>query len=100
MPEKFTGLLEQGANAVLFALVGISIGVGQLLASKEELTWRIILGRSLSTGGIAMGAGAVLVWVPELNLLGQIGVSAVLASLGTSGLEKVFQRVLAGRGAA
>lgn len=100
MLEKFAIIADQAANAALFALVGISIGVGQLLASKEELNWRIIIGRSLSTGGIAMGAGAVLVWVPELNLLGQIGVSAVLASLGTSGLEKVFQRVLAGRGAA
>ena len=44
-----------------------------------------------------MAAGAVLVWVPDLPLIGQVGVAAVLASLGTSGLERLFQRLLQGR---
>lgn len=97
MPDRFIAWYEHIAQALLFALVGIAIGVGQLLASSEVLTWRIIVGRALSTGGIAMGAGAVLVWVPELTLVGQIGVAAALASLGTSGLEKMFQRLIQGR---
>ena len=97
MPEKVIGYLEQIGNALLFSLVGISIGLGQLLASGEALTARIIIGRSLSTGGIAMAAGAVLVWVPDVPMLGQIGVAAALASLGTSGLERLFQRLIAGR---
>lgn len=97
MPDKFVAWYEQIAQAVLFSLVGISIGVGQLLASNEVLTPRIVLGRALSTGGIAMASGAVLVWIPDLPLLGQIGIAAVLASLGTSGLERVFQRVVQGR---
>lgn len=97
MPEKVIGYLEQIGNALLFALVGISIGLGQLLASGEVLTARIIVGRALSTGGIAMAAGTVLVWVPDVPMLGQIGVAAALASLGTSGLERLFQRLIAGR---
>ncbi len=97
MPEKVIGYLEQIGNALLFSLVGISIGLGQLLASGEVLTARIIIGRALSTGGIAMAAGAVLVWVPDVPMLGQIGVAAALASLGTSGLERLFQRLIAGR---
>lgn len=97
MPDKFVAWYEQIAQALLFSLVGISIGVGQLLASNEVLTPRIVLGRALSTGGIAMASGAVLVWIPDLPLLGQIGIAAVLASLGTSGLERVFQRVIQGR---
>lgn len=97
MPEKVIGYLEQIGNALLFSLVGISIGLGQLLASGEVLTARIIVGRALSTGGIAMAAGAVLVWVPDVPMLGQIGVAAALASLGTSGLERLFQRLIAGR---
>jgi len=44
-----------------------------------------------------MAAGAVLVWVPDLPLLGQIGIAASLASLGASGLERLFQRAIAGR---
>lgn len=97
MPDKFVAWYEQIAQALLFSLVGISIGLGQLLASGEVLTPRIVIGRALSTGGIAMASGAVLVWIPELPLLGQIGIAAALASLGTSGLERLFQRVVQGR---
>lgn len=81
----------------IFSLVGVSIGIGQLLAGNERLTLRLLVGRALSTGGLAMAAGVVLVWVPELSMVGQIGVAAGLASLGTSGLERAFQRVIEAR---
>lgn len=97
MPERVVEWYEQVAQALLFGFIGLTIGIGQLLASGEVLTWRIVIGRALSTGGIAMGAGAVLVWVPELPLIGQMGVAAALASLGTSGLERMFQRLIQGR---
>lgn len=97
MPERFVAWYEQLAQAALFALVGIAIGVGQLLASNEVLTWRIIIGRALSTGGIAMAAGSALAWIPDLPLVAGIGIAAGLASLGTSGLERMFQRLIQGR---
>lgn len=101
MPDKIAELAttwrDHLVQALLFSLIGISIGLGQLLASQERLTPRIVVGRSLSTGGLAMAAGLVLVWVPDLPLIGQIGVAAALASLGTSGLERAFQRVMQGR---
>lgn len=97
MPERLIGFWDEIGNAILFGIVGVSIGIGQLLASGEVLTWRIIVGRALSTGGIAMAAGTVLVWVPDLPLIGQIGIAAGLASLGTSGLERMFQRLIEGR---
>lgn len=103
MPEKIVQTVVDGkdniAHALLFSFIGVSIGIGQLLASPERLTKRIIIGRALSTGGLSMAAGLVLVWVPDLPLIGQIGVAAALASLGTSGLERMFQRVLQGRAA-
>jgi len=97
MPERFVTWWEQIAQALLFALVGLTIGLGQLLASNEKLTPRIIVGRALSTGGIAMASGAVLVWIPSVPLVAQIGIAAVFASLGTSGLERLFQRVIQGK---
>ena len=100
MPEKQIQMLVEWrdnlAHALMFLVIGISIGLGQLLASPERLTKRIIIGRALSTGGLSMAAGLVLVWVPDLPLVGQIGAAAGLASLGTSGLERMFQRVLQG----
>lgn len=101
MLEKLTEVgrhwFDQFASSLMFALVGIVIGLGQLLSSNERLTTRLLLGRALSTGGLAMAAGVVLVWVPELSMPGQLGVAAGLASLGTSGLERVFQRVIEAR---
>lgn len=101
MLEKLTEVerhwFDQFASSLMFALVGIVIGMGQLLAENERLTLRLLLGRALSTGGLAMAAGVVLVWVPELSMPGQLGVAAGLASLGTSGLERVFQRVIEAR---
>ena len=88
---------DQLASSILFALVGVTIGLGQLLAGNERLTYRLLVGRALSTGGLAMAAGVVLVWVPELSMVGQIGVAAGLASLGTSGLERAFQRIIEAR---
>lgn len=102
MPEKIGELIKQWhdqfASSFIFSIVGITIGLGQLMASNERITLRMLLGRSLSTGGLAMAAGIVLVWVPDLPMVGQVGVAAALASLGTSGLERVFQRAMEGRG--
>ena len=89
--------LDHLASSFLFSMVGVTIGLGQLLAGNERLTLRLLVGRALSTGGLAMAAGVILVWVPELSLVGQIGVAAGLASLGTSGLERAFQRVIEAR---
>ena len=89
---------DQFAGSLIFLIVGTIIGLGQLMTSNEKITLRLLLGRSLSTGGLAMAAGVVLVWVPDLSMVGQIGVAAGLASLGTSGLERVFQRAMERRG--
>lgn len=85
-------------QAFMFAMIGVAIGIGQLLASQERLTRRIVIGRALSTGGIAMGAGIALVWFPALPPVAMIGIAAILASLGTSALEKIFQRLLGNGG--
>ena len=77
-----------------FGLLGILVGLGQLLASKEQLTPRIIWGRCLSTMGLSMAAGVVLLAFPGVPPLAQIGVAAALASLSTSGLERLVQRAI------
>ncbi len=103
MPEKLIQATTEWRDAItqslLFCLIGVLTGLGQLMASKEPLTRRIIVGRCLSTAGIATAAGVILLAFPTVPPLGQIGVAAALASLGTSGLERLVQRVLGiGRG--
>lgn len=96
--ERFIPLtLEQRealALAILFAVVGMIFTVGQLLVSKEVLTLRIIIGRCISTAGLSMAAGLVLLIFPGAPLIAQIGVAAALGALGTSALERLIQRIL------
>ena len=101
MVEKLSEVVrhwhDQLASSLIFSIVGITIGLGQLMSSDERITLRLLVGRALSTGGLAMAAGVALIWAPALPMVGQIGVAAGLASLGTSGLERVFQRAMKGK---
>jgi hypothetical protein len=90
-PDEFREA-AQGAGAL--GLVGLIVGIGQLLASTERLTMRIIIGRALSSAGLGASSAALLVWIPELPAAAQLGIAALFASLGTSGLEKLMQRII------
>lgn len=98
MPDLKSPTEGSFGMAAIFGLVGLLIGLGQLLASTEKLTVRIVIGRCLSTAGLAVSAGAVLAWLPEIPVIAQIGIAATLASLGTSGLERFIQRITFGGG--
>jgi hypothetical protein len=80
-------------SALLFA-VGAGIGLAQLRGSGEPMSWRLAFARAATTGGLSVAAGAVLVWLPDTPLLGLIGLAAALASLGTSGMERLIVRYL------
>lgn len=84
---------QQMVQAATLGAVGLVIGIGQLLHSKEALSTRIVVGRAFTGGGLGMAAGAVLAWMPDLPLIAQAGIAAALASLGTSGLERLFARL-------
>lgn len=87
---------EATKGALWLALMGAGIGLGQLLASKETLTTRLIVGRAISSGALGMAAAAALSFLPELPFAAQMGLAATFASLGTSVLEKLVQRILGG----
>lgn len=75
-------------------LTGLLIGLGQVLASEEKLTARIVIGRALSTVGLSLVAGLILIQIPDVPLLAIIGLSALIASLGTSWIERILQHYL------
>lgn len=94
----FTPWYDAIVSATLFAAIGFVIAIGKILNSKEEITLGLAIGRCLTTGGIAVAAGAVLALFPNLPLVAQLGMAAALASLGTSGLEALVQRLFGGIG--
>lgn len=90
-------LEEEATKGVLWlACMGAGIGLGQLLASKEILTKRLMLGRAITSGALGASAAALLSFMPSLPFAAQLGIAATIASLGTSVLEKVVQRILGG----
>lgn len=83
------------AKGAVLSLVGLVVGVGQILASREPVTLRVAVGRCLTTAGLAVGAGAAMTWT-NLDPLALVGLAACVSSLGTSGLERIAQRALGG----
>ena len=78
-------------------VAGAVIGIGQLLSGGERLTLRLALGRAIVSGGLGMCAGASAIIFPELSFPATVGMAAVLSSLGTSAIERLFQRVVGPR---
>ncbi|WP_067516919.1 hypothetical protein [Endozoicomonas ascidiicola] len=73
---------------------GLLIGLGQILGSNEKITPRLIIGRAMSSTGLSLVAGLMLIQLPNLGLIPLIGLSALIASLGTSALERLLQHYL------
>lgn len=74
--------------------MGALIGIGQLLDSGETLTWRIVAGRAMVSAGFASCAPLILVWLPHLPVTVEFAFAALLASLGTSGLQLLIAKLI------
>jgi hypothetical protein len=79
------------------SVLGALIGLGQILDSAEQLSWRVVVGRALVSAGLASTAPALLAWFPQMPRMAEFAFAAVLASLGTSALQSLVRRLLLGR---
>lgn len=80
-------------QAAIFIGIGVAIALGQILQTKDPVTWKEALGRCITTGGLALVAGVAVQFFPGIPFIGQVGIAAMLASLGNSGLEMVLHRM-------
>lgn len=94
MPERLTSHLSDIGNAILFFFIGASLSASRMMGDGAGHPRRVIIGRALSNGGVSMSAGAVLVWVPDMPWLAQIGVAAFLGTIGTAGIERLLVKYL------
>jgi hypothetical protein len=74
------------------AAIGAAVGVAQVLMSKDPVTVRSTVGKAISNAVLAVSAAATLAVVPGLNPFVLTGISALVATLGTEGLQKLFQK--------
>ncbi|SPA50617.1 holin [Cupriavidus taiwanensis] len=75
---------------LLLTGMGVIIGLGKLLASNERFTWRLAIGRSIISAGLAVAAGSLLAFIPGLSQMALLGLAAASAVLGEQFLEKVI----------
>jgi len=76
------------------ALAGTLVAVGKLLSSEEKLKPRQVLGRMLTSAMLGLVAASAVAFLPGLSFVAQVGLACALASLGTSALESMFNRVV------
>jgi hypothetical protein len=74
----------------LVAAIGLFVGLGKLLASKEPLSWRLAVGRAIVGAGLSVAAAALLAFIPGLNQLALIGMASASAILGEQFLERAI----------
>lgn len=74
----------------LVAGLGVLIGLGKLLASKEDLTWRLVLGRAIVSAGLAVASAAFLAFIPGLSQMALVGLASASAVLGEQFLERLL----------
>ena len=80
-------------SLVTSGVLGAAIGLGQLLASGDQIKVRHAIGRATVSSGIAMSAYSVMAFWPDAPPLMLVGISCLLSSLGTSGLTMLAKRL-------
>ena len=90
--DELKEFIKPIAQALLLGGVGVVVGIGNLLSTGVEHELRVVVGRAIVSGGLGMASGAILIWLPDVTLIAQLGLAATLASLGTSGIERFAKR--------
>ncbi|MDM0006435.1 holin [Variovorax sp. J22G73] len=83
------------ALAVL-AGIGVFIAIGKLLVSDEKFSWRLAIGRSIVSAGLAVAAGSIVAFIPGVSMLGIVGLAAATAVLGEQFLERLIHEKVTG----
>jgi hypothetical protein len=83
----------EGLVAIL-AGVGAAVGIGQLLASGEKITGRLLAGRTITSAALGACATIPLAWMPTMPFAAQLGLACALVTLGVAGIEKIATRFM------
>lgn len=87
--ESLREFFQPVIHALILGSIGVLIGIGNLMRSGADLSPTVIIGRAIVSGGLGTASAAVLIWFPTVPIVAQLGLAAALASLGTSGIERV-----------
>lgn len=93
--KKLGGYMQDHEKVALqLIMMGVVIAMAKILASEEKATWRMVVGRSILNGFTTLGAGAILIWISDLSMLGVLGLGAFLGTLGSQFVEVQLRKVV------
>lgn len=76
----------------VLALIGLTVGLGHALATKEPLPMRRVIGKTLTSVGVSLVAGAIYYFKPETDPVVVLGLGALLSVLGAGWLESAVTK--------
>ena len=83
---------EQIKTVIWLAFIGAFIGIGKLLQSNQPLSWRLVIGRTITGSAVSTIAGLALIHIPDMPFSAVMALGSALGILGAEFLEQWIKR--------
>lgn len=83
---------EHDKSILMLIVIGGLIGMSKLLVSKEPLSVRLLIGRTILGSATSLIAGVVLLQIPNVSPLALIGLASALGILGSTFIEEYLKK--------
>lgn len=82
---------EHDKSILMLIVIGGLIGMSKLLVSKEPLSVRLLIGRTILGSATSLIAGVVILQIPNVSPLALIGLASALGILGSTFIEEYLK---------
>ncbi len=82
---------ENDKSILMLIVIGGLIGMSKLLVSKEPLSVRLLIGRTILGSSTSLIAGVVILQIPDISPLALIGLASALGILGSTFIEEYLK---------
>ena len=83
---------EHEKSILMIILIGGLNGMSRLLVSKEPLSARLVIGRTILGSATSLIAGVVLLQIPDISPLALVGLASALGILGSTFIEEYLKK--------
>ena len=83
---------EHEKSIVMIVVIGGLIGMSKLLVTKEPLSVRLVIGRTILGSATSLIAGVVLLQMPDISPLSLVGIASGLGILGSTFIEEYLKK--------
>ena len=83
---------EHEKSILMIILIGGLIGMSRLLVSKEPLSARLVIGRTILGSATSLIAGVILLQMPDISPLALVGLASALGILGSTFIEEYLKK--------